>query len=51
MSSTAIKRKAETMLCTYCAVRKPWDRQHFPDRMAAVCVDCFPSDDVKGVQR
>lgn len=31
----------KSMLCTYCLVRKPWNREHFPDRMAATCSDCI----------
>jgi hypothetical protein len=37
-----------TMRCFYCAVRKPWDRKHFPDRMYAKCAECIglsPSED------
>ena len=28
------------MLCTYCLVRKPWDREHFPNGVYAKCWDC-----------
>ncbi len=29
------------MTCAYCNTRYLWDREHFPDRIVAVCKDCY----------
>lgn len=33
--------KTAEMRCTYCGVKRPWDREHFPSRTYAICTWCL----------